>query len=492
MHDFARSISIVCDQRGRHHIFIASAMASKWKATYDGGRKYNKTWESKYSWLLKASDGSENAFCKLCHAVMKPKQSNLTKHENTAKHIQQIKALTSVQPIQVVRKPTIADEVKTAEIKLAVTMACHSSISTIDHLGEIISRNATGSTLVNIKIHRTKCTKILTSVVSPALKEELIADVKGKRFSLIVDETTDVSTAKQLCVLIRYYSNIERKIVTAFVGLVTVVHACADDLFNAIRDCLRELFTELDTHYKSLRGRVFDIEGKQLAIENVDLGGKFQFEATKFISTQQDSIVAKAKVLEVKRRCLDFLLEAISQVEKRLPGTWNVFKGLSSLHPTKVLNLASRVPVSQLPLPHLRSEKVNEIEEQYRKIVHRNWKQDSSFDGTIPDTAVEFWSRVAEVQTSLGDKPFKELAAYALNCLTTPVSNAVVERTFSLLSSIKTKQRNRMKLELLNAIIRIRSKLQFDENCCVGFKTTRRMLELFTAKQLYALQEENN
>ena len=653
-------------------------MASKWKATYDGGRKYNKTWESKYSWLSKASDGSENAFCKLCHAVMKPKQSNLTKHENTAKHIQRIKALTSVQPIQVVRKPTIADEVKTAEIEMAVTMACHSSISTIDHLGEIISRNATGSTLVNIKIHRTKCTKILTSVVSPALKEELIADVKGKRFSLIVDETTDVSTAKQLCVLIRYYSNIERKIVTAFVDLVTVVHACADDLFNAIRDCLREInlelvdcigyasdgasvmvgqhnsvwtriaavapncikltcichslslcvqhafeklpsslgfllaeipkwfskstirreaykslyevmspdeeqvppfekysatrwlvrgklifrllmnwnelqayftvaqpastqnarykarmlldmlsdpilylyfhfvspvvtefervnaffqatdadpeemFTELDTHYKSLRGRVFDIEGKQLAIENVDLGGKFQFEATKFISTQQDSIVAKAKVLEVKRRCLDFLLEAISQVEKHLPGTWNVFKGLSSLHPTKVLNLASRVPVSQLPLPHLRSEKVNEIEEQYRKIVHRDWKQDSSFDGTIPDTAVEFWSHVAEVQTSLGDKPFKELAAYALNCLTTPVSNAVVERTFSLLSSIKTKQRNRMKLELLNAIIRIRSKLQFDENCCVGFKTTRRMLELFTAKQLYALQEENN
>lgn len=202
----------------------------------------------------------------------------------------------------------------------------------------------------------------------------------------------------------------------------------------------------------------------------------------------RNTTAAQAKVVKVKKRCLDFLLEAVHQVEKRLPATRNVFKGLSAFHPTRVLNVATRVPVGELPLPHLQFEKINEIEEQYRKIVHRDWKEDAMFNGTIPNTAVAFWSRVAEVQTSLGDKPFKELAAYALNCLTTPVSNAVVERTFSLLASIKTKQRNRMKQELLNAIIRIRSKLQFGENCCVDFSTTKRMLELFTAPS----QEEHN
>ena len=124
--------------------------------------------------------------------------------------------------------------------------------------------------------------------------------------------------------------------------------------------------------------------------------------------------------------------------------------------------------------------------------MHRDWREDSSFNGTIPNAAVAFWSRVAEVKNSLGDKPFKELATYALNCLTTPVSNAVVERTFSLLASIKTKQRNRMKLELLNAITRIRSKLQFGENCCVDYNMSRRMLQLFTAKQLYTSQEKND
>ena len=99
---------------------------------------------------------------------------------------------------------------------------------------------------------------------------------------------------------------------------------------------------------------------------------------TKFVSSQEDKAIAQAKVLEVKFRCLDFLLEAVSQVEKRLPATRNVFKDLSALHPTKVLNAATRVPVCELPLPHLRFEKIDEIEEQYRKILHRD-------HGIIPD-----------------------------------------------------------------------------------------------------------
>ena len=39
-----------------------------------------------------------------------------------------------------------------------------------------------------------------------------------------------------------------------------------------------------------------------------------------------------------------------------------------------------------------------------------------------------------------GSKPFKELATFALNVLTIPISNAVVERVFSFLNAIKTKK----------------------------------------------------
>jgi len=50
----------------------------------------------------------------------------------------------------------------------------------------------------------------------------------------------------------------------------------------------------------------------------------------------------------------------------------------------------------------------------------------------------QFWIGV------LQHKVFKELATFALTCLVTPVNSAVVERIFSLVSSVKTKERNRM------------------------------------------------
>lgn len=643
-------------------------MSSKWKGSYESGRKYSKAWESKFSWVSKASDATENAFCKLCHTTIKPKASNLTNHEKTDKHIQRVKLSTTMKPIQVVRAPRASDELKITEIELAVSIACHSALSTIDHLGEVISRNATGSKLENLKLHRRKCTKILTNVVAPALKEELIANVKGRKFSIIVDETTDVSTTKLLCVLIRYYNQAKEKILTAFVDLVSLVHACADDIFNAIKECLagidlkledcvgygsdgasvmvgdhdsvwtrilavspncikmtcichslalcvqhafekfpsslgfllaeipkwfskstvrreayktlyqlmspdddqappfekysktrwlvrgkvlfkilmnweelkayfmvaepastqsarykarvlldmlrdpatllyfhfasplvtefdrvnaffqateadpEEMHKELLAHGNSLRGRVFDGQRRPLAITKVDFGGKFEYEAAKYISAQRDKLTAEANVLEIKKRCLQFLLEAVSQVDKRLPAKRDHFKNLSALHPDKVLDASQRVPYNQLPLPHLRQENADVIEEQYRKILHRPWKEEPIFDGTIPDSTIQFWSRIVKFRSSLGHKPFEELATYALNCLTNPVSNAVVERTFSLVTSVKTKVRNRMGLEQLNAITRVRSQLQFSENCCTSFKATKRMLELFTHK----------
>ena len=55
-----------------------------------------------------------------------------------------------------------------------------------------------------------------------------------------------------------------------FVSPLTSDFERVNAFFQATDADLEEMFPELDTHHKSLRGRVFDIEGKQIAIENVD------------------------------------------------------------------------------------------------------------------------------------------------------------------------------------------------------------------------------
>jgi len=65
----------------------------------------------------------------------------------------------------------------------------------------------------------------------------------------------------------------------------------------------------------------------------------------------------------------------------------------------------------------------------------------------------------------------------ALTCLLNPVSNAVVERVFSLVSSVKTKARHRMQLNLLDAIVSVRAEQLFSIKGCKNLTASLEMLK---------------
>ena len=71
-----------------------------------------------------------------------------------------------------------------------------------------------------------------------------------------------------------------------------------------------------------------------------------------------------------------------------------------------------------------------------------------------------FWACVYNCRNAGGEQPFKELACFALKALTLPISNAVVERVFSVLSCIKIRHRNKMQLLMLESLIRVRVHLK--------------------------------
>ena len=74
-----------------------------------------------------------------------------------------------------------------------------------------------------------------------------------------------------------------------------------------------------------------------------------------------------------------------------------------------------------------------------------------------------------------------------------PISNALVERVFSRVTMVKTKFRNRMGLELLTAILRVRTSLQISGKCCFSFEPPLSMLNydssIYTDE---ALDEQSN
>ena len=97
----------------------------------------------------------------------------------------------------------ISEEKNFAELKLAMYIATYCSLTSIDHLGEILKELGKGSSLENIKIHRTKCSRLIEAGVAPEFLNELVQDIGDSPYALIVDEVTDVSVTKfmGICVI---------------------------------------------------------------------------------------------------------------------------------------------------------------------------------------------------------------------------------------------------------------------------------------------------
>jgi len=73
---------------------------------------------------------------------------------------------------------------------------------------------------------------------------------------------------------------------------------------------------------------------------------------------------------------------------------------------------------------------------------------------------MRFWACVLMYEDAGGNAPFTELAWFAIKTLTMPISNADVERVFSVLALLKTKQHNRLQVETLEALFRLRIHLK--------------------------------
>lgn len=133
-------------------------------------------------------------------------------------------------------------ELKEAEVKLSVCMACHCAIQTIDHLSEIVKKHRSGSKLENLRLHRTKCSKIITEVVAPAIKDEIFKELQQPDtcYSLIVDESTDVASQKHLCICVIYFSISKNNVTTALLGLVPVTSTTGEALFVSIQGFLEQ------------------------------------------------------------------------------------------------------------------------------------------------------------------------------------------------------------------------------------------------------------
>lgn len=87
-------------------------------------------------------------------------------------------------------------------------------------------------------MHRTKCTQVINQVLAPHFRETLLQDIGTQKYSIILDESTDVSVSKFIGIIIRYFSPNMNSIVSSFLALEPIEKADARGIVTSLVKCL--------------------------------------------------------------------------------------------------------------------------------------------------------------------------------------------------------------------------------------------------------------
>lgn len=135
----------------------------------------------------------------------------------------------------------VNDTIKTSELKLSAFVATHCAVRSIDHLSEMMVKLEEKNEIGKIRLHRTKCSRLITNVISPVLLTELVKDIDDRPYSLIIDESTDVSVSKHMAICVRYFSPKHKNIITDFLGIITITDASAISLYEELTSYLKSI-----------------------------------------------------------------------------------------------------------------------------------------------------------------------------------------------------------------------------------------------------------
>lgn len=154
--------------------------------------------------------------CRVCNKEISIKNTGrlaLVRHQDSAIHIKQCKSqkmqglLTDMTVFN--KGPNEQTALKTADLHLAAFVTEHNlSYNVMEHLPALLTKLVPDSEIAKkIKCSRTKCSCVVKNVIGKRHEEEICEILTNNKFSLIIDESTDRSCTKHLCLVCRYRHN---------------------------------------------------------------------------------------------------------------------------------------------------------------------------------------------------------------------------------------------------------------------------------------------
>lgn len=226
-------------------------------------QKFAESWlknETFATWLIRNPNEQNEAFCKLCSQVIAGGITHINRHAASRVHKKKINAAKNAPRVTEFynkkKEEKLTLQVKTSELKILGFIAEHNlAFSVLDHLPQLILSVCPDSEIAKkIKLGRKKGTRICKDVMKREDIYVLSQQLQTCKFSLIIDETTDISASKSLVMVVRFYNTTAERVCDRFLSLVKIENATASGIFDSIS----KVFDENKIPRKNLFGFAAD------------------------------------------------------------------------------------------------------------------------------------------------------------------------------------------------------------------------------------------
>jgi len=94
----------------------------------------------------------------------------------------------------------------------------------------------------DFSLGRLKCANIVKNVIAKREVEKIVTNLRACKFSILIDESTDISDVKVMCILFRYVSPLTKKVLTQLLELIALdaTNCSANKLFEVFKNLLQE------------------------------------------------------------------------------------------------------------------------------------------------------------------------------------------------------------------------------------------------------------
>ena len=206
--------------------------------------------EFKY-WLCKrvGKDNKVQPYCKTCGRFLTCSKTGLKRHLATTLHQSNSRDTAHTSTIKShLTKAATQEDSSLMEIKLCAFIAEHDlPISLSDDLVDLLrSLFPLDCALKNATLGKQKATNIIRQVIAFDYLHEAVAALRERKFSIIIDETTDKSTLKQLAILATYFDMETFTSKYYLVDMIEVVDGTAKGIYSALKQACADQFIPMD------------------------------------------------------------------------------------------------------------------------------------------------------------------------------------------------------------------------------------------------------